>query len=129
MDLLPLEVNWEGKKLVLRGGILFGGGHFTAVIRTPKEWMHYDGITTPKFSFYPLWDHEGATNGRLLDKAFYEVLDVNDWRQSFYAVTQVVHPQMSHQTEHFEKKEKFARSVPTSQVTVETVFEGIESYD
>lgn len=54
--------------------------HFTAVVRLPNAWLHYDGMKRPQLQLHSL-DIEGteeAMHQRALAQIFYEVMDENE---------------------------------------------------
>ena len=77
---VPDSFLWREKRFVLRGFVLNGGNHFTALLRTPVGWMHYDGIGWPKFQFFQKQHARQATKGRLLALAFFEVVPETEGR-------------------------------------------------
>ena len=43
---------YDDRKLILQGIMPFSSSHFRTVTRCPQGWMFYDGMMTPKFTFY-----------------------------------------------------------------------------
>jgi hypothetical protein len=83
---LPHTFEYGWKKFVLRSAILGDRIHFTAMVRFPKGWLHYDGMEKGpyKFMFYSLNDNlglRGAMNNRRLCFIFYEVMEKNEARE------------------------------------------------
>jgi hypothetical protein len=73
---IPFEIPWRGKMLVLRSATVGNNTHFTAVLRTPTHFVSFDDIGFPKFAFHNLSDPTGACLGKRLDKALFEVIDL-----------------------------------------------------
>ena len=57
--------------------MLFGSNHFTTVTRCPKGWMFYDGMMTPKFTFYSSRDVNKLLEMEFLELGIYEVADAD----------------------------------------------------
>jgi hypothetical protein len=75
LSVIPRIFTFKGKNFLCIGCILQGGDHFTCVIRCQNAWLHYNGMDSPKFLFYPLSNSEEARNGRRIDYCLYQVLD------------------------------------------------------
>ncbi len=79
---LPLTFEHKKKRFVLRGFLLGGRGHFTAVVRCPNAWMHCDGQfpVGRRFEFFSLEQGRQVMNGRMMNMVTYEVLDITETR-------------------------------------------------
>ena len=79
---VPLTFEYKKKRFVLRGFLLGDGGHFTAVVRCPNAWMHYDGDVPVgrRFEFFPLEQGRQVMKGRRINMVTYEVLDITETR-------------------------------------------------
>jgi hypothetical protein len=84
---LPTRTNYRDKTLVLRAVILSDNNHYTAVVKLPYCWMHYDGMEKdrPGNIFTRLYAYNckdsqrslSAMRKRSIAMVFYEVLDGN----------------------------------------------------
>ena len=65
---------WRGKKMILRGAILGKGIHFTAMLRMPNGWMHFDDMSNPKFTFWAKEDGNKAMGHQQIVFLAFEVV-------------------------------------------------------
>ena len=75
---IPFTFVWQQKRFIFRGTVLFGNGHFCAVIRMYNGWMHYDDMSHPKFTYFDIGNEEAAQMGKTPNLAMFEVVDIHE---------------------------------------------------
>jgi hypothetical protein len=74
-SVFPRTFTFKGKHFLCIGCVWEGGHFLTCVNRCQNAWLHYNGMDSPKFLFYPLSNSEEARNGHCIGFCLYQVLD------------------------------------------------------
>ena len=75
MNQIPKSIRFRKHRLNLQSCILFGSGHFTAVIPIRNgNWLYYDGIIHPRLQIFKRSESKKIMHGRGVRALFYEVV-------------------------------------------------------
>jgi hypothetical protein len=74
LDEIPTVFKWRQKKFIFRGFIMGDGIHFTAALRMPSGWLHFDDMANPRFKFFGQNDGEKMMGQQSISLMAFEIV-------------------------------------------------------